>query len=218
MTDTCNPDRLAQTIAALPGGVLQQGSHCFGEPGCCILEAVAICEGLEKTDNPITLNRPDIRTLNDSAWQSDESRTAQMLRLGPLLAAWPLWKHATRIAFVERVALRIVREIIPIHIRALGYESLAATFEQCGTYDHSRLLVKSHEDLEPCETLHYLFTEPIEDSADAIEAVRQLSTSIRESVDPISHPECERVLTLGVTIMVQETAAVQQLVAQGVQQ
>lgn len=209
-TNTCTPNRLAQTIAALPGGVLNQGSHCFGEPGCCILEAVAICEGLDKTDNPLTLNRPDIRGLNDAAWSSDEVRTTQMLRLGPLLAAWPLWTLEQRKAFVERVALRIVREIVPTHVRAYpeyaDADAIAAKFEQCTLYGDTKQLIEEHGDLDPCSTLEILFAEPIEIAFDAIEAVRHLSASIRESVDPIPHPECERILTLGVTIFAEEAA------------
>ena len=104
---TCTPSSLREFVASLPGGVIRSGQHPAGTD-CCILEAVAGCEGVEKTDDPFVLRRPDIRPLNDANWPTDAARTAQMLRLDKLLAAWPTWSVSQRVSFVTEVTLRTI--------------------------------------------------------------------------------------------------------------
>lgn len=115
MKNGCTPEALADVVYHL--GHLSAGDHeCPGE-GACILEAVSICDGVDWTDDPNALDRPDIRPLNDGPWTSDEVRTEQMMRLAPLLAAWPAWGKPRRLDYLRRVVIRTVRELLPIALR-----------------------------------------------------------------------------------------------------
>lgn len=112
---SCTKESLAQVVARY-GGV-KAGSHQHRRE-CCILEAVSVCEGRDWTSDPIQLDRPEVRPLNDAPWPDDVVRTEQMLRLAPLLEAWPGWGNEKRVAWVKAVALRTVREVLSITLRA----------------------------------------------------------------------------------------------------
>lgn len=129
---TCTPDRLTAFVATI--GHLSRGAHRSTNE-CCILEAVSLCEGRSKTDDPDTIDRPDCRSLNDGPWSSDEARTAGMLRLAPLLAAWPTWGQARRIEWARAVALHTFRELLPIVLREIGLEAEAVACEQASTLE-----------------------------------------------------------------------------------
>jgi len=83
------------------------------DAGYCILEAIAHAAARPKTDDPVALNRPDYRPLNDGLWGSDEARTEHMLRLEEAVGPW--WEaadEADRLAWAERVVIATVNRII----------------------------------------------------------------------------------------------------------
>jgi len=55
---TCTPDKLREFVYS--HGLLKSGSHSKDEDAYCILEARAVCMGLEKTDSPDATGMPDI--------------------------------------------------------------------------------------------------------------------------------------------------------------
>ena len=107
---TCTYDALTETLAKF-GGVVTRGSH-QDHGACCILEAAAVCQGLPWTDNPETVNRPDIRRLNDARWSSDALRTEHMVRLYLALEPWATWTEAQRRQYMDRVVIDTVRTLI----------------------------------------------------------------------------------------------------------
>ncbi len=124
---TCTKETLTEVVARYGG--IKSGSHDVDDGACCILEAISVCDGREWTDSFIALDRPDVRPLNDAAWPNDATRTEQMLRLAPLLEEWPHWSLARRKAWARRVALRTVREVLPIALRAAQIDN--ATIAAC---------------------------------------------------------------------------------------
>jgi hypothetical protein len=144
MTTTLTPDRLAEFIATLPGGVLTVGPHNDAPgAGCCILEAVALARGEPKTNNPDTLGLPDVRALNDAPWSSDVARTRGMMMLAPMLCAWPTWDAERRAHWLRLVVLRTVRELVPIALRVCGCASLAETCTTVQTLRDAKAAVDS---------------------------------------------------------------------------
>ena len=128
-TVSCTKESLVQVVAR--SGGLSAGSHHARSGKFCILEAVSVCEGREWTSDPLILDRPDVRLLNDALWPDDVVRTEQMLRLAPLLEAWPGWGDEKRVVWVRGVALRTAREILPIALRAAKIdEALVFACEQ----------------------------------------------------------------------------------------
>ena len=135
---SCTKESLTAVINRYGG--LSAGSHDAKSGKCCLLEAVSVCEGREWTDSPLVLDRPDVRSLNDAAWSDDATRTEQMLRLAPLLEAWPAWSASKRAAWAQGVALRTVREILPIALRAAKLdEALVLACEQAKDLDAARV-------------------------------------------------------------------------------
>jgi hypothetical protein len=117
-------------IAAIESrGGLSPGRHSPG-PRCCLLEAVSVAAGVAWTDDPYLLDEPDVQRLNDARWSSEEAMTSGCMRLAPLLVAWPAWSPERRIGWARAVALRTVREILPIALRAIGVDGTACV-EAC---------------------------------------------------------------------------------------
>lgn len=110
MTTECTPNNLADYVKNELGGKLMRGAHTH-EPECCILEARSLCMGLEKTDDPKSVGRPDIRPLNDALWPNDKLRAKHMLRLDAALSWWP-YDPARRERFTERLVIRTVNVLI----------------------------------------------------------------------------------------------------------
>lgn len=132
---SCTPESLAAVVERYGG--LTAGAH-NDQSECCILEAVSVCDGVDWTDDPVVLDRPDVRPLNDAPWSSDEARTAGMLRLAPLIAAWPTWSEERRQAYVDRVVCRTIREVLPMALRAMGRQGDAQRCEGAGTPEEAR--------------------------------------------------------------------------------
>src|SRR5262245_37706993 len=108
---TCTEQSLRDVIAK-HGGVLKRGAHKPEQGECCILEARSICLGLEMTDSPAKTGMPDIRRLNDASWSSDQIRTEQMIRLTVALSDWATWPNERERAWVDRVVVETVKQII----------------------------------------------------------------------------------------------------------
>jgi hypothetical protein len=109
-TMECTSENLRAFVSA--HGLLKKGAHSKNDNACCILEARSLCMGLKKTDNPDKLNMPDIRTLNDAPWSTDELRTEHMLRLDEALRPWATANQNQRVNFVRRVAILTVNQVI----------------------------------------------------------------------------------------------------------
>lgn len=126
----CTVASLEEVIRVRFGGRLSLGRHDAYQGCACILEAVSVCEGVPWTDDPRTLDRPDVRRINDARWSSDEQRTAGMLRLAPLLAAWPGWAVEKRISFAQRVTMRTITDLLPSALRVVGLGDHAIACER----------------------------------------------------------------------------------------
>lgn len=135
MSAACTPENLAAVVARFGG--LSSGSHSVDSGFCCVLEAVSVCDDVPWTDSPDKLDRPDIRPLNDADWSSDALRTEQMLRLAPLLAAWPQWNEPRRLAYAGRVTFRTITDpgMLPAALRAARLEEHAVACEQAKTLE-----------------------------------------------------------------------------------
>lgn len=107
----------------LNGGVLRRGPH---EPNgdACALEARSQALGIDWTDSPVLVDFPDIRPINDAAWDNDNQRTAHMVPVMEALWNWPSWNIARRITFVERLVKRINEEMPRSKLRHLASNSV----------------------------------------------------------------------------------------------
>lgn len=109
---TCTRQTLEQVIAQ-HGGVLTTGCHDASADGpCCIMEARAVCLGLEWTDEPSVVGMPDIRPLNDARWSSDTARTEWMLKLADAYTNWATWSRERQQAVISRVVIGTVQHVI----------------------------------------------------------------------------------------------------------
>ena len=104
---------------------LAKGAHQADGVGCA-LEFWSQVQGHTWTDDPEALQMPDLRSLNDAPWSSEEARAAALLPV--LIAVAPVWRGplARRQTFVERICLDTVREILPYTLRAAGLPEAAA--------------------------------------------------------------------------------------------
>lgn len=127
-------DRLALYRSVLDerfGGVLRHGEHApDGE--VCALELVSQVRGRRWTDDPVRLRMPDLRALNDAAWSSDAARTEHLLPVLVAYDGWADWPRERRRDVVRQVALRTVREILPLALRMAGLSTAA---ECCATVE-----------------------------------------------------------------------------------
>ena len=116
------------TALAKAGGVIRTGAHGQpnGECHACVreLRTLALWDAgvsVDWTDRPDGGSPTDAAciALNDGPWSSDEARTEACLPLVYLTEseAVPGW--------VERYALRTVREILPIALEAVGVDATA---------------------------------------------------------------------------------------------
>jgi len=109
-------------------GVIYSGTH-RPDGKCCLLEFASQAKGIPWTDSPAETGYPDLRPLNDAPWSSDEVRTQAMLPLLVSLAWWADADEARRKRFTNAVALRTIREVLPIALRAAGLELSAVRCE-----------------------------------------------------------------------------------------
>jgi hypothetical protein len=101
------------------GGLLRHGSHA--EDGqACLLEAATVARKQKWSDSPDTAGLPDLRSLNDGPWSSDEARTVAMRPVAIALWDWPEWDEAKRKALTDAVTLRLIREVLPDIFVAIG--------------------------------------------------------------------------------------------------
>lgn len=108
-----------KVLALRFNGLLKRGKH-RPDGEACALEAASVARGNEWSDVPAAAGLPDIRPLNDAGWSSDEARTRAMRPLVKALWGWPEWSEKKRVAWARRVALRTVREVLPIALDAAG--------------------------------------------------------------------------------------------------
>ncbi|MEK9735751.1 MAG: hypothetical protein VW239_00345, partial [Candidatus Nanopelagicales bacterium] len=104
----------------------------------CLLEAVSVVRGVAWTDDPATLNFPDLRNLNDAYDKYDAQRTAALVPLGEALIDLPDWSEERRSAWAKAITLRAAREILPIALRAVGLEENARACEEAETLEGAR--------------------------------------------------------------------------------
>ena len=110
--------------------VLSHGTHEANSKACA-LEARNAALGLDWSDSPG--DYLDLRSLNDGPWRSDQARTEALL---PVLRAtwdWPSWSPERQQRWAAAVALRTVKEVLPVALRACGLEAEAAASEQAPT-------------------------------------------------------------------------------------
>lgn len=115
---TLTLDGLERLLRERAGGVLRKGAHAPPNGKCevCVRELRCLALGLPWSDHPdgpeASLTDRVCQLLNDAAWSSDEARTKECLPLALLSEATapPGW--------VQRYIERIIREIIPIVLRA----------------------------------------------------------------------------------------------------
>ena len=93
------------------GGIILNGKH-KADGQACILEARNSYLGNDWSDSPTSSNRPDIRPLNDARWSTNALRTEHMLRLDEALEPWETWSAKERRAYIGRVVIATVRELI----------------------------------------------------------------------------------------------------------
>lgn len=91
------------------GGVLTEGKH---EPDghACVLEAYSQYLRKDWSDAPHYL--PDIRSLNDSRWPSDEDRTRAMLSVVAAYQDWPSMPLTRRQAIADRLVILTMQRIV----------------------------------------------------------------------------------------------------------
>ena len=88
-------------------GVLKAGAHTSDSREFCALEFSSVMRGECFSDAPTAL--PDIRSLNDGPWVSNESRTEHLLPVMCALWDWREWTWARQLSFTERLVVLTVQ-------------------------------------------------------------------------------------------------------------
>lgn len=88
------------------------------------------------------LGLPDIRRIGD-AYLDDASRTAALLLWLDALDGWAEWPEARRVDWVNIVALRTIREILPIALDAVGLPNHAKACRKAADLDSARAAADS---------------------------------------------------------------------------
>ena len=114
-----------RTVQGRFRGVINSGSH-YQDGEACVLEVGHAALDMRWSDSPDLW--PDIRSLNDAAWPNDYERTVNMTRLMEAVWTWSEWPLKRQISFVTAVALRTIREVLPIALEAVGMPENA---QQC---------------------------------------------------------------------------------------
>lgn len=111
MATTMTIESLREILCSRDGCVLKSGSHEESSGDSCALEVVSVARALAFTDDPATLDMPDLRPLNDASWDSDKQRTEHLL---PVIVEcdWSAWSEARRLRFVERLTILTVQQIV----------------------------------------------------------------------------------------------------------
>ena len=102
-------EQLQRALNALDDGVLQHGSHNPGR-AFCALEFESQVRGRVWSDDPVSL--PDLRSLNDGPWLSDQERTDALLPVMSALWDWSRWSSTQRQAWTAYVVIKTVNRII----------------------------------------------------------------------------------------------------------
>src|SRR6185503_12608087 len=103
---------LDRVLAERFSGLLRNGQH--EEDGlACALEAATVARKKKWSDDPESAVLPDLRPLNDATWSCDKARTDALVPAMRALWAWPKWSEKRRKALVDRVTLRLIREVLP---------------------------------------------------------------------------------------------------------
>jgi hypothetical protein len=119
------------------------GSFCTIRPriGCCVaaLEAatVARCGKKRWSASPSLAGLPDLRPLND-AFRDDAARTEHLVPVVLALWDWAEWPAGRRVDWARGVALRTIRQVLPIVLRARGLVADAEACERAETLDQAR--------------------------------------------------------------------------------
>ena len=135
-------EELLRILRVRFAGIISSGVHAPDGLGCA-LEVWSQAEGKPWTDNPTELDVPDLRPLNDAIWSSDTLRTEWMVRV--MLSVIPVWRSPSRTAFVMRLALATVREVLPPALDAVGLSSAAEVCRQASTLDAARAAARAAE-------------------------------------------------------------------------
>jgi hypothetical protein len=119
-----NDDVLMRTyrdLLAEHGGTLDRGSHNGDMPDCkvCVLELAALHKLGSVTDDPEAIGLPEVRSINDS-YIDPHRRTEAMLGWLVAMDGWSTWPDERQVAWAQIVAMRTVREVLPIGLRAVG--------------------------------------------------------------------------------------------------
>lgn len=116
-----------RSILASHGDLLARGSHRDDDPATCplcVLELAGLARFGRVTDEPCAVGYPDIRAINDS-YLDDQRRTDALLPWLDALAPWADWSDEQRVRWARIVAMRTVREVLPIALRAIGLDEHA---------------------------------------------------------------------------------------------
>ena len=124
MTPHTFPESFPEFLTRRFGGVLTHGRHT-PDGVACALEAWSQYEARTWTDDPVALNMPDLRALNDACWSDDAIRALWMGRV--LSAVTPVWRDpGRRPRFVAGLAIGTIRDLLPPRLRAIGLDEHAA--------------------------------------------------------------------------------------------
>ncbi len=120
------------TINKQFNGVLSAGKHKRRSGQACAIEAYSVARGFKWTDDAAKLKMPDIRRLNDAPWPSAVARTEAMVPLVEALWDWAEWAPQEQYEYMVRVLDRTIRQVVPIALRAKGFEEAALQSELTG--------------------------------------------------------------------------------------
>jgi len=163
---------------------------------------------------------PDMRPLSDALWPDDSVRTEQMRRLVPLFEAWLGWTDGQRADWAQAVALRTVREILPIALRAAKIdEALVLACEQAQDLDAAGAAAGAaagHANVERDAARAARYASDAAGAAagranverDAANAARAAANAARYASDAADAAASYAVLALAVTIWAEETEKV----------
>jgi hypothetical protein len=123
---TTQASKLREVLNERFGGLLMGGKHNKEDGACCAVELCRTARGLPFGDTPVFL---DYRALNDAPWSSNAVRTEHMLPMMEALFDFGDWSKARQTKWARTVALRTIREVLPIALEAAGVD--AAIVKAC---------------------------------------------------------------------------------------
>lgn len=117
---------LLEVVDVMFRGELSIGAHEAASGCACVLEAASCLCNYGWTDDPLSLSLPDLRAMNDSDRFKDGRERAEILC--PVVDALWCWDRLTNdqiMRWIERVLIRLLREVFCMAIEAWGSRIIA---------------------------------------------------------------------------------------------